>query len=107
NRHQRPPSHPAPAAGMAMAQRLDHPVHRRLRTTHPHHLLTTAEPIGPTGDHTWKSWADQRPRPTHPPHQDQTYPSKINPRTTGGSGLSGSVVALPGVDTWQGHHGPT
>ena len=56
----RPPHPPAATDQLALGRRLARPVHRRTRTTHRSHRLTT----GPTAttDDQWNSRADRRPR---------------------------------------------
>src|SRR5690606_22029115 len=88
----RPESPPAPAVSPCTCRR------------HGHGTAPGPPCSPPAADHPPPPPADH-PRPTHPPHQDQTSPSKIHPRTTGGSGLN-VIIATQGADLRSGRTVP-
>lgn len=74
------PPHPPPATdALALGRRLARPVHRRTRTTHRSHRLTTG-PTATTTEDQWNNRADRQlshARTALTPHQDQQDPAAI------------------------------
>ena len=91
----RPPPPAAPPDPLALAARVDGPVHRKLRTTRPPHPLSTRRTAARPAHDQWKRRADRQIThdPTHP-HRRNATPSPDSPRNTiGESAFSGPALS--------------